>query len=298
MAAKLSANQTTAMRHSVRMIQNMVDILTKDESLFLGISTVRVYDDYTYTHSLNVSILSMCLGQRIGLSRKDLEKLGLCGLFHDLGKVEIPKEILNKKDKLSEAEFARIKSHSMHSARLILRMKAQRSRKVKLLVPPFEHHMGYDRSGYPHVPNSRGVSLFGRILTIADVYDAITSPRVYRASAMSPDKALAQMRAQSGTHFDPILLKVFIQMLGTYPVGTLVRLDTREMGIVAKAPSGADHTRPLVQLLVADQQAGHAKGRLVDLSDQDPRTGKYRRTIVGSQHPSELGIQPAAFLLQ
>jgi HD-GYP domain-containing protein (c-di-GMP phosphodiesterase class II) len=229
---KLSSNQNVGMRNSIRLVQKMVDIITEDESLFSILGTVRLYDDYTYVHSLNVAILAMCMGKQIGLDHIMLERLGLCGLFHDLGKVEIPKTILNKRGRLSDAEFDEIKTHPVHSARLILKLKARQDRKVKILVAPFEHHMAYNRSGYPQSRNDRSVSLFGRILAIADVYDAITSPRIYRAQTLSPDKALGQMLEQSGTSFDPVLLKVFINMLGAYPVGTLLKLDTGEIGIV------------------------------------------------------------------
>jgi len=183
---KLSSNQNVGMRNSIRLVQKMVDIITEDESLFSIFGTVRVYDDYTYVHSLNVAILSMCLGKQIGLDHLMLERLGLCGLFHDLGKVEIPKAILNKRGRLSDAEFDAIKTHPVHSARLILKLKAARERKVRILVAPFEHHMRYNLSGYPQPRDYRSISLFGRILAIADVYDAITSPRIYRSQTMSP----------------------------------------------------------------------------------------------------------------
>ena len=296
-ARKLSANKNVGMRNSIRLVQKMVDLITEDESLFLGVSTIRIYDDYTYVHSLNVAILSMCLGKRIGLTHRVLERLGLCGLFHDLGKASIPKDILNKRGSLSEVEFRELKKHSMHSARLILKLKAERSRKVRLLVPPFEHHMGFDHSGYPKVDTPRRLSLFGRILTITDVYDAITSPRIYRPKPLSPDQALGQMLKQSGTHFDPILLKVFINMMGVYPVGTLLTLDTSEIGVVMPSAVAQAPSRPKVLLLKAGDDGSFSKGRSVDLADQDPLTGKYRRNILASRHPSTLGIQPARFLM-
>jgi HD-GYP domain-containing protein (c-di-GMP phosphodiesterase class II) len=295
-AHKLSSNKPVGIRKSVRLVQNMVDLIMEDETLFLGISTVRIYDDYTYSHSLNVAILAMCLGKRIGLSHALLERLGLCGLFHDLGKVEIPKVVLNKNGTLTDAEYDIVKTHSMHSARLILRLKAKNERKNKILVPPFEHHMGYDNSGYPKAPTGPKVSLFGRILTIVDVYDAITSPRVYRQDVYSPDEALKKILSQSGTHFDPILLKIFINMLGKYPVGTLVELDSGEMGLVQK-PSKDMLTRPVVQLLVSEDTKGYRKGAVVDLSDRDEETGHYYHNIKKSLHPSALGIQPAEFFL-
>jgi HD-GYP domain-containing protein (c-di-GMP phosphodiesterase class II) len=296
-ARKLSANQGAGMRNCVRLVQQMVDVISDDETLFLGISTIRIFDDYTYVHSLNVSILAMCLGTRIGLGHGALEKLGLCGLFHDLGKVAIPKELLNKRGGLSREEFDLLRTHSMHSARLILKLRAKRDRKVKLLVPPFEHHMGFDHSGYPRVTAGPGISLFGRILTIADVYDAITSPRIYREEVMSPDRALAHMMGQAGTYFDPILLKVFFDMLGVYPVGTLLQLDSGEMGIVIKPSGGADRTRPVIQLLEPDTQPTYKKGAIVDLSECDQLTGQPFRNIARSMHPSAMGIQAAEFLL-
>lgn len=296
-AKKLTTNQNVGMRNSVRLVQKMVDLVTEDESWFMGISTIRIFDDYTYTHSLNVAILSMCLGKRIGLTHRLLERLGLCGLFHDLGKVEIPKEILNKEGALSPAELNELKNHSMHSARLILRLKAERDRKVRLLVPPFEHHVRYDHSGYPEIDDQRNLSLFGRILTITDVYDAITSPRVYRDFPMSPHTALGHMLSQSGTHFDPILLKVFINMMGTYPVGTVLKFDNREIGIVAPSTSRVDPTRPVVQLLVKQADGTFRKGKVVDLASEDSRTGGFGGKIIGSLHPSALGIQPVQFLM-
>lgn len=294
---KLSSDQNAGLRNIVRLVQKMVDLITEDDSLFTIFSTVRIYDDYTYVHSLNVAILSMCIGKQIGLDHVMLERLGLCGLFHDLGKVEISKQILNKRGRLDDDEYTEIKTHPIHSARLILKLKARRDRKVKILMAPFEHHMGYNRSGYPRIKNnSSGISLFGRILAIADVYDAITSPRIYRAQTLSPDRALGSMLEQSGTSFDPILLKVFINMLGVYPVGTLLKIDTGEMGIVIDRPKGKDRSRPIVQLIVGAKNK-YEKGPIIDLAKQNPRTGTHHRNIVESMHPADMGFQATKFLL-
>ena len=180
------SGKEVGIRKPVRMVQRMVDIITEDDTTFFALSTIRMYDDYTFAHSLNVALLAMSLGKKIGMDRNTLEKLGLCGLFHDLGKIEIPKHILNKKGKLNNSEFEEIKKHSVNSAMLILKLKTNKYRKVHLFVSPFEHHIRYDHSGYPSIDKRRPISLFGRILTIVDVYDAITSPRIYRQSSMSP----------------------------------------------------------------------------------------------------------------
>jgi HD-GYP domain-containing protein (c-di-GMP phosphodiesterase class II) len=296
-AEKLLAGKHTNIRKSVRMVQRMVDIITEDDTTFLSLSTIRMYDDYTFTHSLNVALLAMSLGQRMGMKRSMLEKLGLCGLFHDLGKIEIPKNILNKREKLNDFEFNEIKKHSVNSALLILKLKTDKYRKVHLFVSPFEHHIRYDHSGYPMVDKRRPISLFGRILTIVDVYDAITSPRIYRPTSMSPDQALGIMLADSGKHFDPVLLKLFVNMMGVYPVGTLMTLDTGEMGLVVHNNEKSDQTRPEIQLLSKNADQTYAKGKCIDLADRNPNTGKYIRNVIKTEHPAVYGIQPAKYLI-
>jgi HD-GYP domain-containing protein (c-di-GMP phosphodiesterase class II) len=226
-----------------------------------------------------------------------LEELGLCGLFHDLGKIEIPKQILNKKEKLTDSEVKEIRTHPIKSATLILKLKTERYRKFHLFISPLEHHMHYDHSGYPSVDKKHPISLFGRILTIVDVYDAITSPRIYRSTSMSPDKAIRFMLSYSGRHFDPILLKVFVNMLGVYPIGTLLRLDTGEIGLALHHVHKTDQTRPEVQILNPGVNKQYTKGKIIDLAERNPRTGEYMRNVTRTQHPSILGIQPAKYIL-
>jgi len=296
-AQKLLSQNEVGIRKSVRMVQRMVDIIMEDATSFMALSTIRMYDDYTFTHSLNVAILAMTLGKKIGMKRTTLERLGLCGLFHDLGKIEIPKDILNKKGKLDDSDYEEIKKHSMTSAMLILKLKTKKYHKAHLLISPFEHHIRYDYSGYPSIDKKRPISLFGRILTIVDVFDAITSPRIYRPTSMSPDQALGYMLSDSGKYYDPSLLKVFINMLGVYPVGTLLKLDSGEMGLVLHSHNGGDQARPKVQLLIQGKDKSYEKGMVIDLGERNPGTGMYKRTIVQSLHPATLGIQPARYIL-
>jgi HD-GYP domain-containing protein (c-di-GMP phosphodiesterase class II) len=296
-AQKINTQRHAGVRKLKRIVQNMVDVLWEDEAVLLGISTMRDYDDYTYTHSVNVAILSLCLGKRIGLSRISLSHLAICGLVHDLGKLDIPKEILNKPGKLTDEEFKEIQTHPIKSVNQIIKLRAPADLMVKILLPPFEHHLKYDLSGYPRVHNKKSVSLFGRILTIADVFDALTSPRIYRPVANSPDLALEIMLKGSGKDFDPILLKVFINMLGVYPVGTLLKLDTGELGIVLDCPKNGNPTRPQIVLLMRDDNGKFKKVKSVDLSEKRPKTESFKRNVVKSFHPSTFGIQPADFIL-
>jgi len=296
-AFKISNNQIVGVRKLKRIVQNMVDILSEDESVLLGISTIRDYDDYTYTHSVNVAILSLCLGKRIGLSKISLSHLAICGLVHDLGKIEIPKEILNKKGGLNDDELKIMKSHVEKSIHQIIKLQAPLDLKTRILLPPFEHHLRYDLSGYPKIPNKKSVSLFGRILTITDVFDALTSPRIYRPVACSPDLALAQMIEKSGKDFDPVLLKVFINMIGIYPIGTLLKLDAGEIGLVTHSSDHKNPTRPFVLLLKRTGNGKYRKNKTVDLSETDPNTGLFVRNIVNSSHPSIFGLQATDYIL-
>lgn len=296
-AQKVASEKKAGIRKSLRAMQNMVDLVMEDEPIIIGLSTLRDYDDYTFTHSINVAILSMCLGQHIGLSRMSLHRLGICGLFHDLGKLDIPIEIIHQPGKLSESEFDEIKKHTLHSVTRIVKLQATSDLKAKILLPPFEHHLKYDLSGYPKTNRKKPVSLFGRILTITDVFDAITSPRIYRHSAFSPDQALSKMLNGSGTYFDPILLKVFINMLGVYPIGSLLELDTGELGLVMEPGNEPDRTRPRVVLLEADGQGGYTKIGTANLADRDARSGAFQRNIIKSLQATDRGIQPAEFLL-
>jgi HD-GYP domain-containing protein (c-di-GMP phosphodiesterase class II) len=296
-AEKISCRKKAGVRKSLRVVQNMVDLVMEDEPILLGLSTIRDYDDYTFTHSVNVAILSMCLGHRIGLSRTSLHRLGVCGLFHDLGKLDIPIEIILRPGKLNQSEFEEIKKHTIYSVIQIIKLEAPHELKAKILLPPFEHHLKYDLSGYPKTNRKKPVSLFGRIITIADVFDAITSPRVYRDVAFTPDQALNMMLDGAGTDFDPILFKIFINMLGVYPIGSLLELDTGELALVMDNETTLDETRPLVALLAENGNGGYARVGVADLAECDAQSGAFLRTIVKSIHPSTLGIQPAEFLI-
>ena len=295
-AEKINNKRQAGVRKLKRVVQNMVDILSEDESVLMGMSTMRDYDDYTYTHSVNVAILALCLGKRIGLSRISLSQLAICGLVHDLGKLEIPKKVLNKPGKLTDDEFKEIQTHPLKSVNQIVKLKAPIDLKSKILLAPFEHHLKYDLSGYPKVKNKTSISLFGRIITIADVYDALTSPRIYRPEAISPDRTLEKMLKGSGKDFDPILLKVFINMLGVYPVGTLLKLDTGEFGIVMNSPKKGNPTRPQIVLLRHNGDGKFKKGDPVDLSEKDSKKGSFKRNIAQTFHPSNFSIQPAEFI--
>ncbi|MDW7773646.1 MAG: HD domain-containing protein [Desulfobulbaceae bacterium] len=279
-------------RKTVRVVQDIVTNLIEDDEVYAAISTLRVFDDYTYTHSVNVAMLSMCIGRRINLSRRNLVNLGMSALFHDLGKIEIPNKVLHKKERLDDRELKMIQEHSLNSSRLLLKLKASPDSKARILVPMFEHHLKYDLSGYPHAGWKKPLTLFGKIISIADKYDTLTSSRSYRKSVLSPDRALGYMFERAGRDFDPVLIRVFINIMGVYPVGTLMKLDTGELALVVSSPSRDFSRRPLVCILEKDREGGYRKKEIINLDERDPETGNYTRDIIETYHPANFGIQP------
>jgi len=294
---KLTLQSYAGIRKVKRMMHNMATLIQEDETLFLGLSTIRDYDDYTYTHSVNVAILAICLGNRIGLSPQALSHLGICGLFHDLGKVAVPIDILNKPSKLSDPEWDEMRKHPLLSVRQILNLHTSHTLKSKIILAPFEHHLKYDLSGYPHTHSKRTVSLFGRILQIADYYDAITSPRAYRNYAYSPDQALALMMNSAGKEFDPLLLKIFYALLGKFPVGTLLLLNTGEKGIVKSYTCIGERVSLKIVLISKDEQGALVKGPVVELDGGDTAHGLCDRTIARALNPAAYGIKPADIIV-
>ncbi|MDZ7833257.1 MAG: HD domain-containing protein [Desulfobacterales bacterium] len=296
---KIRENHAAGVRKAVRVVQDITDLVFIDKSILMGLSTIRDYDDYTYTHSVNVAVNSLCLGHEIGLSRNSLVRLGICGLFHDLGKVDIPIEIINKAGRLNHEEYKKIQQHSLNSVRQILKLEAYRELIAQIILPPFEHHLKYDLSGYPAVNWSKPISLFGRIIEISDVYDALTAPRVYRPTTLSPDRALGFMLSKSGKDFDPILLKWFINMMGVYPAGTLVKLNTGQVGLIYKNGDPEDQPMPKVLVLRKDKSSKQLKtAELLDLNERAESSGKYRHTVEKTYHPAQYGIQPAMYLME
>jgi HD-GYP domain-containing protein (c-di-GMP phosphodiesterase class II) len=297
-AGKFTGNEKAGINKALKMVHKLIDLVAEDSDILLGLSTIRDYDDYTFTHSINVAILSACLGHRIGLSRKSLETLTLSAFFHDLGKVQVPRDILNKPGRLTDSELKEMKNHSLYSVKQILFLKTTPQKKAEMILPPFEHHLKYDLTGYPQTPRKKPLSLFGRILAIADVYDALTAPRVYRPVAISPDRALGIMQEGAGRDFDPLLLKVFINMIGILPVGTLLRFADGRLGLVAKYTGSEEEGREIwVRMLQPSVQGGFTKGDLVSLGTLREVAEGESLPIAESLHPSAGNIQPADFLL-
>jgi len=293
---KLKTGEKANIKKAKRVIGTVVDQIIEDETMLIGMTTIKDYDEYTYYHSVNVSILSVALGHRLGLPKRVLSRLGLAALFHDIGKIDIPIDILNKPTDFTEDEWRIVREHPKNAVVLLIRMRNIDELLISLVIPAFEHHLNCDLSGYPKVRSKMEIDLFSKIISIADQYDAMTSARVYSRVPMSPDLALSNMMEKSGKQLDSTLLKVFISMVGVYPIGTLVMLDTNELGLVFENNPNPDFIdRPRV-LVLCDSSGNKVEGRVVDLMEHD-ETGRFKRTILKTLDPNKYNINLAEYLL-
>ncbi|NIS59930.1 MAG: HD domain-containing protein [Proteobacteria bacterium] len=283
----LLEHKPMALRKGKRLTQSMVDLLLSDKVPLLGLASIKNYDGYTYNHSVNVSIYSLAVGARLGFPKKILAELGLAALLHDVGKARIPDAILKKPDKLSEVEWEMIRSHPMSGFEEILEYHQFAEVHPRILSGIFDHHLNFNITGYPSLKRKKKQTLFGRIIALADVYDAMTTPRCYRKRVYSPVDALKLMWRECGAHFDPTLFKVFVNVIGVYPIGSLVQLDDDEMGIVSNInPDPKLLDRPTVLTISKEGD----KGRTVNLSEPDEKAGGFKRSIVRCLDPKKYGI--------
>ncbi len=292
--SRIQQGETVALKKAKRMIVSLVDRIIDQEQLLLSMTSIKDYDEYTYHHCVNVSILSIALGQRLGLNMKQLIELGMVSLFHDIGKLGIPSRILNKTGELTEEEWQVIQKHPIEGVRFLLKMKHMDFISIRSAIVAFEHHMFYNHTGYPAVKKSFSLDLYSRIVSLADQYDAMTSARVYSRIPMSPDKALNLMIKQSGSQLDPLLLQFFINMVGIYPVGTLVVLDSMELGLVYESNPGFIN-RPRI-LIITDGKGNKVEAFSSDLAEKNDE-GDYRRTIVKTLDISKWDINIAEYLM-
>lgn len=267
-------------KQAKRAIQNIVDLMMKDEAALLGLTTLRCHDQYTHNHSVNVALLSVALANRAGYPKTELADLGLAALFHDMGKSTIPLTVLNKPGEFTQDDWTLMRNHPTEGVLSLAKLRGLTNLPGRMAAASFEHHMNLDLSGYPKLKSPWRLSLTGRILMIADCYDAMTSSRVYRREPISPSKVLDIMFKKSSQSFDPVLLKLFVNCVGIIPIGSLVMLDTGELAIVLKpAQNPAEAERPFIKVITDDQGTPVEHGRELDLTEKD-RSGAYRCSII------------------
>lgn len=280
------------LRKAKRAVQGIVDLILEEEFSLFGLTAIKNHDEYTFQHCVNVSILSIALGQRLGLSKKLLGELGVAAILHDLGKATIPPWVLNKPGKLSAEEWKLMTDHPVQGVKMIAKMKGLNDLALRAMIVAFEHHLNFDHTGYPQIGHETRQSLFGRIVSIADCFDAMTAHRAYRRTPFTPYEALHQIVTKNREKFDPLLLKAFINTVGMYPAGTVVLLDTNEIAVVV-AHNAHDIFRPRVRIVADKERKRLEEGPLADLSVRNEETGAFAVGIVSALNPEEYGINVA-----
>lgn len=249
---------TDAARDNVSAIVNSV---LRNASALMLMTNLKSRDEYTSIHCVNVCILSVAFGRHLELDADELNELGLGALLHDIGKMRVPLEILNKPGRLTEEEFEIMKRHSTIGREMLKNVEDLPPRSLDVV---FSHHERADGSGYPQGLREGHISQFAMMVALVDVYDAVTSDRVYHA-AISPHDALSMMYDHTPVAFDKTLYEEFIKCLGIFPVGSLVELNTGQIGMVMTV-NRKRHLKPIVMLLLDPEKQPYLRRKLVNLA--------------------------------
>jgi putative nucleotidyltransferase with HDIG domain len=270
------------------MVDSLAQAVAQNRTALMALTALKDYDNYTFTHMVNVSILTMGQARGLGIDGPLLREFGLAALMHDIGKVKTPSDILNKPEKLTDEEFAILKRHTVDGAEIL-----RRTPEMPALAPvvAFEHHLRADGSGYPAGVARTKLNLATTLCGIADVYDAMRSQRVYQ-EAFPTDRILAVLQRNDGAQFDQHLVRRFAQLVGIYPAGNLVRLDSGEAAVVLTVYA-PDPYRPRVKVLLAAD--GSPLERPYDVNLWEARTGEPQ-AVTAPLDPKDYGIDPLAHL--
>ncbi len=271
------------------VVEHLTDSILRNKDALLSLCRIKQKDDYTFLHSVSIGALLISFARALGLDRSVIRLLGIGGMLHDIGKMKVPNEVLNKPGKLSDEEFAIMKSHVVYSRDIL--SETPGIDQISLDVAA-QHHERHDGSGYPLGLKGSEMSVYGQMAAIVDVYDAITSDRCYH-KGMEPTVALRKMFEWSKFHFNPELIHTFVRTIGIYPVGTLVTLESGKIGIVI-AQNEKTLTQPLVRVVFNARKIHYVTPEDIDLSKPCGKGGEDR--IVSHESPAKWGIDPQKFM--
>ena len=244
-----------------KLVEEITDSVSCNPGALISLARLKTADDYTYMHSVAVCALMIALAKQLGLDEEQTRKLGIAGLLHDLGKALMPMEVLNKPGKLTDEEFAIIKTHPEEGYKLLLSSTGADEIALDVVL---HHHEKTDGSGYPKRLKDVEISLHAKMGAVCDVYDAITSNRPYKAG-WDPAESLRRMAEWANGHFDPTVFQAFVKSLGIYPIGSLVKLKSGRLGLVIEQ-SPKSLLTPSIKVFYSTRSDARIKPEIIDLS--------------------------------
>lgn len=262
--------QTIQVDRITPLIENTVDSIFRNQDALLPLARLKSHDDYTFEHSVSVCALLVAFGRAMQLPKEIIRELALGGLLHDVGKARIPEAILNKPGKLTEEEFFLMQKHVTLGVEVLQTTDGISELAMQVVG---QHHERFDGTGYPHKRAGEGISLYGQMAAIVDVYDAISSDRIYH-KGMPPSQALKKLLEWSSHHFDPQLVKTFVRAVGIYPTGSLVQLESKRLGVVIEQNDG-NLLEPVVRVFYHAGQKHYIPPEIVDISKVQDRIASF-----------------------
>jgi putative nucleotidyltransferase with HDIG domain len=272
-----------------QVVSDMIDSVLRNADALTSLSRLKRFDEYTFFHSVNTALLALSLGRALGLEGAQLHELGVGTLLHDIGKTKIPLDVLNKPGRFDAHEFELMKQHVMRGAEVLSDMTGLADPYLK---PALEHHERVDGSGYPHRRRKSDLSQYGLIAAVVDIYDAITSDRCYHTAKPAHEALQFLYLISQKGHLDHAIVQRFIQVVGVYPVGSVVELNTGELAVVRSLEREAP-LQPSVILVMGPGRTLLSTAREINLRQQ---SGTPHRSIATVKDPLLVGVHPGLYL--
>ncbi len=278
MFSEARMGKSIQVEEAVILVDEINMSMERNANALLSLIRLKTVDEYTYLHSVAVCVLMVALGKQLGLRGEELKLIGIAGLLHDIGKMAVPNEILNKPDKLTDEEYGIIKSHPRKGWEIL---KTVYQANEPALDVCLHHHERMDGKGYPERLSADTLTLHARMGAVCDVYDAITSDRCYK-KGWEPAEAIRRMTSWKDGHFDETVFRAFVKTIGIYPVGTLLKLRSGRLGLVVEQSEKSLLT-PLVKVFFSTRTNGHIPVEIIDMS-------KSEDSIVSAENPEQWGL--------
>lgn len=273
------------------VVSSMVNSIVRNPDAMQWLTNLRKRDEYTAIHSMNVCIFALTFGRYLGLDEEELNELGVGALLHDIGKMRVPLEVLNKEARLTDDEYSIVRKHAEHGYEILKKTKGLPPSTAEIA---YSHHERKSGEGYPRGLKEDEIHLYARVVSIVDIYDAITSDRVYH-HGMNTLEALKNMFEWRENDLDSELVESFIQCLGIYPIGSLVELNSEEVGIVISVAQGRRLT-PKVILVRDTEKEVMMPPKIIDLSHFKPGEGDHSLEIRRVLEPNAYGIDVREYI--